>query len=102
MTGTVISLLSSSCYNLSFILFSSKVIVVVFRPPSWDTSAFAEWSTISPLTMIGKGVDTESVASFIFSSIEGAIMASRLTRDNNHIAYTMQNIERLLQTYKAD
>ncbi|KIL39025.1 TetR family transcriptional regulator [Gordoniibacillus kamchatkensis] len=46
-------------------------------------------------------MNTESVASFIFSSIEGGIMASRLTQDNRHVAYAMQHIERLLSTYKA-
>lgn len=48
-----------------------------------------------------KEMDIESTASFLFSSIEGAIMASRLTRDNKHVAYAMQNIERLLLTHKA-
>ncbi|MDR6551704.1 TetR/AcrR family transcriptional regulator [Paenibacillus qinlingensis] len=43
----------------------------------------------------------ESVASFIFSTIEGGIMASRLTQDNRHVAYATQHIERLLMTYKA-
>ncbi|RKN77117.1 TetR/AcrR family transcriptional regulator [Paenibacillus ginsengarvi] len=45
-------------------------------------------------------MDTESVASFVFSSIEGAIMASRLTRDNKHVAYATKQIERLLGTYR--
>lgn len=45
-------------------------------------------------------MDTESAASFIFSSIEGAIMASRLTRDNKHVGYAMNNIEQLLLTFK--
>ncbi|MFC7441737.1 TetR/AcrR family transcriptional regulator [Laceyella putida] len=45
-------------------------------------------------------MDTESVASFIFSSIEGSIMSSRLTRDNKHVGYAMKNIERLLMTFK--
>jgi AcrR family transcriptional regulator len=44
-------------------------------------------------------MDTESIASFIFSSIEGGIMASRLTRDNKHVAYAMKNIELLLTTF---
>ncbi|TVY01892.1 TetR/AcrR family transcriptional regulator [Paenibacillus cremeus] len=47
------------------------------------------------------GMELESVASFIFSSMEGGIMASRLTRDNRHVAYARQNIERLLLSYKA-
>ncbi|OAS22062.1 TetR/AcrR family transcriptional regulator [Paenibacillus oryzisoli] len=46
-------------------------------------------------------IELESLASFIFSTIEGAIMASRLTRDNRHVAYATQHIERLLMTYKA-
>jgi TetR/AcrR family transcriptional regulator, transcriptional repressor for nem operon len=45
-------------------------------------------------------MDIESVASFIFSAIEGAIMASRLTLDNKHVAYAIQNIELLLFTFK--
>ncbi|OCT11265.1 TetR family transcriptional regulator [Paenibacillus pectinilyticus] len=46
-------------------------------------------------------MELESVASFIFSTIEGGIMAGRLMRDNRHVAYAMQNIERLLLSYKA-
>ncbi|MBD0381977.1 TetR/AcrR family transcriptional regulator [Paenibacillus sedimenti] len=45
-------------------------------------------------------MDTESAASFIFSSIEGAIMASRLTRDNKHVHHAMKQIERWLMTFK--
>jgi AcrR family transcriptional regulator len=45
-------------------------------------------------------MDTESVASFVFSSIEGGIMASRLTRDNKHVHYATQNIERLLKSFQ--
>ncbi|MBY0085700.1 TetR/AcrR family transcriptional regulator [Brevibacillus sp. M2.1A] len=45
-------------------------------------------------------MDAEAVASFIFSSIEGAIMASRLTRDNKHVHFAIKHIEQLLQTYK--
>ncbi|TXK84833.1 TetR/AcrR family transcriptional regulator [Paenibacillus sp. N3.4] len=45
-------------------------------------------------------MDTESVASFIFSSVEGGIMASRLTRDNKHVYYAKKNIELLLTTFK--
>lgn len=47
------------------------------------------------------GMDTQAVASFVFSSVEGGIMASRLTRDNRHVAYAKQHIERLLATYKT-
>ncbi|MCM3145956.1 TetR/AcrR family transcriptional regulator [Brevibacillus sp. MER 51] len=45
-------------------------------------------------------MDAEAIASFIFSSIEGAIMASRLTRDNKHVHFAIKHIEQLLQTYK--
>ncbi|MEC0229664.1 TetR/AcrR family transcriptional regulator [Paenibacillus alba] len=45
-------------------------------------------------------IDTESLASFIFSSIEGGIMASRLTRDNKHVRYARTNIEHLLNSFK--
>jgi AcrR family transcriptional regulator len=45
-------------------------------------------------------MDTESAASFIFSSIEGAIMSSRLTRDNKHVRYARNQIERWLMTFK--
>ncbi|NOU88605.1 TetR family transcriptional regulator [Paenibacillus sp. LMG 31460] len=44
-------------------------------------------------------LDTESVASFLFSSIEGGIMASRLTHDNKHVSYAKRNIELLLTTF---
>lgn len=47
-------------------------------------------------------MDTESVASFIFSAIEDSIMSSRLTRDNKHVANTMKNIERLLITFRIN
>jgi TetR/AcrR family transcriptional repressor of nem operon len=46
-----------------------------------------------------KDMDTESIASFIFSAMEGSVMSSRLTLDNKHVAYTMQNIKLLLQTF---
>lgn len=45
-------------------------------------------------------IDTESVASFLFSSIEGGIMASRLTHDNKHVGYARRNIEQLLNSFK--
>lgn len=45
-------------------------------------------------------MDIESVASFIFSSMEGGIMASRLTRDNKHVRFATNHIEYLLATYK--
>ncbi|NHN30433.1 TetR/AcrR family transcriptional regulator [Paenibacillus agricola] len=47
-------------------------------------------------------MDTESVASFCFSAIEGGILVSRLTRDNKHVAYAIKNIELLLLTFKHE
>ncbi|GAB6928211.1 TetR/AcrR family transcriptional regulator [Paenibacillus sp. JCM 10914] len=45
-------------------------------------------------------MNTESVGSFIFTAIEGGIMASRLMRDNKHVEYATRQIEALLLTYK--
>lgn len=45
-------------------------------------------------------MDTESMASFVFTSIEGGIMASRLTRDNKHVAFAKDNIQALLNSYR--
>ncbi|MGG3572644.1 TetR/AcrR family transcriptional regulator [Bacillus gobiensis] len=49
-----------------------------------------------------KNVDSLSLASFIFSAIEGAIMASRLALNNDHISYSIQQIKTLLNHYSAD
>ncbi|TDF92151.1 TetR/AcrR family transcriptional regulator [Paenibacillus piri] len=46
-------------------------------------------------------MDTEATASFIFSSIEGGIMTSRLTRDNKHVRYTTRQIEQWLEILKS-
>lgn len=46
-------------------------------------------------------MDIESISSFIFSSIEGGIMTSRLTKDNKHVGYAMKNIQLLLATYAS-
>jgi len=67
-----------------------------------QTLAFIQ-STLAQGVVDGEFVqnmDTESVASFVFSAIEGSIMASRLTRDNKHVAFALSNIERLLLTFK--
>ncbi|WP_337101208.1 TetR/AcrR family transcriptional regulator [Paenibacillus sp. YIM B09110] len=45
-------------------------------------------------------LQTESMASFIFTAIEGGIMASRLTRDNKHVAFAKDNIRTLLHSYQ--
>ncbi|MGG4142037.1 TetR/AcrR family transcriptional regulator [Paenibacillus algorifonticola] len=42
--------------------------------------------------------DLESTASFIFSSLEGGIMVSRLTQDNKYVNYSIDNIETFLKT----
>jgi TetR/AcrR family transcriptional repressor of nem operon len=46
------------------------------------------------------GIDTKSIGSFVFSAIEGSIMASRLTRDNKHVEYALKNIELLLLSFR--
>ncbi len=60
-------------------------------------------------SILVKGVDngefqpdmgTEAVASFIVSSLEGGVMASRLTRDNKHVQFVTQQVKLVLSTYK--
>lgn len=46
-------------------------------------------------------MDTEAVASALFSSIEGGIMASRLTRDNKHVRYAREFIASQLTIYRV-
>ncbi|SMF81028.1 transcriptional regulator, TetR family [Paenibacillus uliginis N3/975] len=46
-------------------------------------------------------LDTESVASFIFSAMQGEIMISRLTKENKHALYTIRHIEQLLMAYST-
>jgi len=48
-----------------------------------------------------KDVHSLSLASFIFSTIEGAIMSSRLTLNNNHILYSIEQIKTLLDHYSS-
>jgi TetR/AcrR family transcriptional regulator, transcriptional repressor for nem operon len=43
---------------------------------------------------------TEATASFVVSSLEGGVMASRLTRDNKHIGFVIQQIKLILSTYQ--
>jgi TetR/AcrR family transcriptional repressor of nem operon len=45
-------------------------------------------------------MNTEATASFIVSSLEGGVMASRLTRDNKHVGFVIQQIKFVLSTYK--
>jgi len=45
-------------------------------------------------------MDSEAAASFVFSSIEGGIMASRLTLDNKHVRNSKAQIERWLSSFR--
>lgn len=44
-------------------------------------------------------VDVDSLSSFIVSSLEGSVMASRLSRDSKHVGFVMQQLRVLLNTY---
>lgn len=46
-----------------------------------------------------KDVDSYSLASFLFSTIEGAVMASRLSLNNEHMNHSIEQIKILLQYY---
>lgn len=46
-------------------------------------------------------LDTESVASFILSTMQGGIMISRLTKENKHALYAIRHIEQLITTYNT-
>ncbi|MDQ1913982.1 TetR/AcrR family transcriptional regulator [Paenibacillus sp. GD4] len=50
---------------------------------------------------LSSGLNTEAVASFVVSSLEGGVMASRLTRDNKHIGFVIQQIKLVLSTYQT-
>ncbi|WP_232699140.1 TetR/AcrR family transcriptional regulator [Brevibacillus daliensis] len=43
-----------------------------------------------------------SLSSLILSTLEGAIMASKLARDNSHIAYCKEHLHRYLLSYRAE
>jgi TetR/AcrR family transcriptional regulator, transcriptional repressor for nem operon len=47
-------------------------------------------------------VDIDSLSSFIVSSLEGSVMASRLSRDSKHVRFVMQQLRLLLKTYIKD
>ncbi|AFC30395.1 TetR family transcriptional regulator [Paenibacillus mucilaginosus 3016] len=49
---------------------------------------------------LSSGLNTEAVASFVVSSLEGGVMASRLTRDNKHVGFVFQQIKLVLSTYQ--
>lgn len=44
-------------------------------------------------------VEVDSISSFIVSSLEGSVMASRLSRDSKHVGFVMQQLRILLNTY---
>ncbi len=44
-------------------------------------------------------LNTEALASFVVSSLEGGVMASRLTRDNKHIGFVIQQIKLVLSSH---
>lgn len=49
---------------------------------------------------LSSALDTEAFASFVVSSLEGGVMASRLTRDNKHVGFVIQQIKLVLSTYQ--
>ncbi|ASJ55942.1 TetR family transcriptional regulator [Brevibacillus formosus] len=49
---------------------------------------------------LSSGLNTEALASFVVSSLEGGVMASRLTRNNKHIGFVIQQIKLVLSTYR--
>jgi TetR/AcrR family transcriptional regulator, transcriptional repressor for nem operon len=48
-----------------------------------------------------KDINSLSLASFLMSSMEGAIMASRLSINNDHIFYCIEQIKALLNYYSS-
>lgn len=48
-----------------------------------------------------KDINSLSLASFLMSSMEGAIMASRLSFNNDHIFYCIEQIKALLNYYSS-
>lgn len=49
---------------------------------------------------LSSGLHTEALASFVVSSLEGGVMASRLTRNNKHVGFVIQQIKLVLSTYR--
>ncbi|MGE7999297.1 TetR/AcrR family transcriptional regulator [Lysinibacillus sp. NPDC093190] len=48
-----------------------------------------------------QNIDSYSLASFLFSTLEGAVMASRLSLNNEHMHYSIEQIKKLLQYYSS-
>ncbi|MFB0845917.1 TetR/AcrR family transcriptional regulator [Paenibacillus oleatilyticus] len=49
---------------------------------------------------LSSALNTEAFASFVVSSLEGGVMASRLTRNNEHIGFVIQQIKLVISTYQ--
>lgn len=49
-----------------------------------------------------RDIDSYSLASFLFSTMEGAVMASRLSFNNEHMQYSIQHVKTLLQYYSEE
>ncbi|USB32695.1 TetR/AcrR family transcriptional regulator [Paenibacillus sp. YPG26] len=49
---------------------------------------------------LSRDLNTEALASFVVSSLEGGVMASRLTRDNKHVQFVIQQITLALTAYQ--
>ncbi|MGG1661118.1 TetR/AcrR family transcriptional regulator [Brevibacillus sp. NRS-1366] len=47
-------------------------------------------------------IDSYSLASFLFSTMEGAVMASRLSLNNEHIHHSITHVKALLQHYSEE
>ncbi|MBB3112516.1 AcrR family transcriptional regulator [Paenibacillus phyllosphaerae] len=50
---------------------------------------------------LSSDLNSEALASFVVSSLEGGVMASRLTRNNAHIGFVIQQIRLVLTAYRA-
>jgi TetR/AcrR family transcriptional repressor of nem operon len=44
-------------------------------------------------------MNTKAVSSYIVSSLEGGVMASRLSRDNEHVGFVIEQLKIMLLTY---
>jgi len=49
---------------------------------------------------LSSDLHSEALASFVVSSLEGGVMASRLTRNNKHVGFVIQQIKLVLSTYR--
>lgn len=49
-----------------------------------------------------RDIDSYSLASFLFSTMEGAVMASRLSLHNEHMQHSIAHVKTLLQHYSEE